>query len=74
MNEIRKRLKEPYLKSGGKKPFIWGDDGIVTQFIQPILDYGNQEEIRITKSFHKDRKCKCDVCGRKWIYLNEYGK
>ena len=59
MNKIRERLEEPYLI----KPFKINVD--VMNFIKPILDYGNQEEIRITKSFHKDIKCNCDVCGEK---------
>ena len=59
MNKIRERLKEKYDSIGE-----WKHAVNVMDFIQPVLDYGNVAEIRITKSFHKTNyhNCRCSVC------------
>ena len=67
VNLLRKRLEEKSPQRFWilpKKIPKWKDLDNVKEFIQPILDYGKVEEIRITKSFHKDiyNNCKCKVC------------
>ena len=52
MNMLRERLNDTRLK-GGPDVGKWIDDASVMAFLKPILEWGQSEEIRITKSFHK---------------------